>query len=111
MGFLVFSRHAHRPRPLVSALPAGVPVVEREPVAILERHELPEREAIIEAIERRERRVDVTLTLDDASPAKACLEPDEVAWLELRVGDIVWVRALSALPRCDAAPTVLSLSA
>jgi hypothetical protein len=94
----------------MSALAVDVPVREREPVAILDRHAPPEREAMIEEIRPRARHVDVTLTLDDGSPAKACLEPDEVAWLELRAGDIVWVQALPALPRCDAERTVLPLS-
>jgi hypothetical protein len=95
----------------MSALAPEAPARSRRPVAILERVGPAEREAIIDEIRPRERRVDVVLTLDDGSPATACLEPDEVAWLELRTGDIVWVRALPALPRCDAARTVLPLSA
>jgi hypothetical protein len=95
----------------MSALAADAPARSRRPVAILEHDGPAEREAMIDEIRPRERRVDLTLTLDDGSPATACLEPDEVAWLELRAGDIVWVRSLPALPRCDAAPTVLTLSA
>jgi hypothetical protein len=93
----------------VAPSPAGGWVAE--PVAILERHGPARREAMIEEIQLRARRADVLLTLDDGSPARACLEPDEVAWLELSAGDIVWVAALPALPRCDAEPTVLALSA
>jgi len=95
----------------MSALAVDAPVRERAPVAILDRHELAEREAMIEAITLRPRRADVALTLDDGSAATACVEPDEVAWLDLRVGDIVWVSPRPVLPRCDAEPTVLPLSA
>jgi hypothetical protein len=95
----------------MSALAVDAPVRERAPVAILDRHELAEREAMIDEIELLPRRADVTLTLDDGSPATACVEPDDLVWLDLRVGDIVWVAALPALPRCDAGATVLPLSA
>lgn len=93
------------------ALAVDAPVREPAPVVILERHGRAQREAMIEEITPRPRRVDVTLTLDDGSAATACVEPDEVAWLDLRVGDIVRVAALPALPRCDAEPTLLALSA
>ena len=95
----------------MSTLTVDAPVREPAPVAILERHGPAEREAMIEAITLRPRRVDVTLTLDDGSAATACVEPDEVAWLDLRVGDIVRVAPLPALPRCDGEATVLALSA
>jgi hypothetical protein len=72
------------------------------PVAILDPRQRGEREGVIERIRRRARRVDVRLTLDDGSGAEACLEPEEAAWLELRAGDIVGVRPLPVLPRCDA---------
>jgi hypothetical protein len=93
----------------MSALGVDATVHERAPVAILDRH--AEREAMIEEIQLLPRRADVTLTLDDGSPATACVEPDDLVWLDLRVGDIVWVAALPALPRCDASATVLPLSA
>ena len=88
----------------------------RVPVAILDPRERADREGLIERIERRERRVDVTLLLDDGVRAEACLQPAEADWLELRDGDIVGVRPLAVLPRCDgsaaaAAPRELSLSA
>ena len=59
------------------------------PVMILDPRERGEREAVIERLHRRARRVDVRLTLDDGTAAEACLDADEAAWLELRDGDIV----------------------
>ena len=72
-----------------------------QPVAILDPRERGDREGVIEGIHRRSRRVDVRLTLDDGASAEACLEPGEAVWMELRTGDIVGVRPLSVLPRCD----------
>ena len=72
------------------------------PVAILDPRERGEREGVIERIRPRTRRVDVRLTLDDGAAAEACLEPDDAAWMELRTGDIVAVKPLPVLPRCDA---------
>ena len=78
------------------------------PVAILDPRVRGEREAVIERIRRRARRVDVRLTLDDGAVAEACLEPGELEWMELRAGDIVAVRPLPVLPRCEAAvPTLV----
>ncbi|WCB93435.1 hypothetical protein DSM104299_02148 [Baekduia alba] len=78
------------------------------PVAILDPRERAGREGLIEDLTRRDRRVDVTLVLDDGVRAEACLEPDELVWLGLRRGDIVGVRPLSALPCCDAPALLLS---
>jgi hypothetical protein len=78
------------------------------PVAIIDPREPAVREALIERLEPRHRRVDVTLTLDNGRQAEACLEPDEVVWFGLRVGDIVGVRLLPALPECDAPALLLS---
>jgi hypothetical protein len=63
------------------------------PVAILDPREHAGREAFIDELIPRARRVAVRLTLDSGEPAEACLEPDDVAWLGLRRGDIVGVRA------------------
>jgi hypothetical protein len=71
------------------------------PVTILDPRERGDREAVIERIARRPRRVDVQLTLDDGAGAEACLDPDEAVWMELAVGDIVPVSPLPVLPRCD----------
>jgi hypothetical protein len=79
------------------------------PVAILDPRERAGREAFIDALIERERRVDVRLTLDDGTPAEACLEPDDVVWLGVRRGDIVGVRLLPALPECDAPALLLSV--
>ena len=68
------------------------------PVAILDPRERGGREAVIERIRRRARRVDVRLTLDDGSAAQACLEPEEAEWMELRVGDIVAVQCSAPQP-------------
>lgn len=76
---------------------------ELQPVAILDPRERGEREAVIEQIRPRARRVDVRLTLDDGFAAEACLEPGEAMLMELRPGDIVGVRPLPVLPRCEAA--------
>jgi hypothetical protein len=78
------------------------------PVAILDPRERAGREALIEGFAHRDRRVDVTLRLDDGARAAACLEPDELVWLDLRPGDIVGVRLLPVLPRCDAPALLLS---
>jgi hypothetical protein len=78
------------------------------PVAILDPRERAGREALIEDVVLRPRRVDVTLVLDDGARAEACLEPDDLVWLDVRVGDIVGVRVLPVLPRCDASPLLLS---
>ena len=78
-------------------------------VAILDPRERAGREGLIEDLVQRPRRVDVTLVLDDGERAEACLEPDELVWLDVRPGDIVGVRLLPVLPRCDAAPLELSV--
>lgn len=81
------------------------------PVMILDPRERGEREAVIERIRRRARRVDVRLTLDDGMAAEACLEPDDADWMELREGDIVPVTPLPVLPRCQAPEPALAGSA
>ncbi|MCW3048303.1 MAG: hypothetical protein JWO74_2587 [Solirubrobacterales bacterium] len=73
----------------------------RVPVAIIDPRERGQREGAIERIEHRARRVDVRLVLDDGTRAEACLAPVEAEWLDLRPGDIVWVRPLDVLPLCD----------
>jgi hypothetical protein len=67
------------------------------PVTIVDAHGPAAREAMIERCEERPWRVDVALILADGAPAHACLTPDEFAWLELRVGDIVAVDAVDAV--------------
>jgi hypothetical protein len=79
------------------------------PVAIVDPRERAGREALIQEITHHGRRVDVALMLDDGRPAEACLEPDDVAWLELSLGDIVGVRLLPVLPECDAPALLLSV--
>jgi hypothetical protein len=79
------------------------------PVAILDPRERAGREAYIDRLIPRERRVDVLLTLDDGEPAEACLEPDDLLWLDLRRGDIVGVRLLPVLPECDAPALLLNV--
>ncbi|WP_445149697.1 hypothetical protein [Baekduia sp. Peel2402] len=80
------------------------------PVMILDPRERGEREAVIERLHRRARRVDVRLTLDDGTAAEACLDPDEAAWLELRDGDIVPVAPLPVRSPCSAPePSVVLL--
>jgi hypothetical protein len=74
------------------------------PVAILDPRERSAREGWVEHIQPRPRRVDVRLTLDDGAAAEACLASDDATWLDLRVGEIVSVRPLPVLPRCDAEP-------
>ncbi len=82
----------------MSSLVAAPPAPTRVPVAILDPRERGRREAMIERVERRSRRVDLALVLDDGSDAGACLTPDDFAWMELRVGDIVGVDVLATLP-------------
>jgi hypothetical protein len=53
-------------------------------------------EGMIRRLRRGEDRVVVELVLADGSRGTARLTPDEADWLELRTGDIVGVRALSA---------------
>jgi hypothetical protein len=72
-----------------------MPVV---PVAILDPRQWGSREGMIERVERRSRRVDLALTLDDGADAGACLTPEDFAWMDLRVGDIVGVDVLATLP-------------
>jgi hypothetical protein len=72
-----------------------MPVV---PVAILDPRQWGPREGMIDRVERRSRRVDLALTLDDGADAGACLTPEDFAWMELRVGDIVGVDVLATLP-------------
>jgi hypothetical protein len=79
------------------------------PVTILDPREATGREAFIDELIPRARRVDVRLTLDDGTPAEACLEPDDLVWLGLRRGDIVGVRLLPVLPECHAPALLLSV--
>ena len=63
------------------------------PVEVLPGHVPGAREALIVALDHEapdEVRVD--LALGDGARAFAALHPFDVAWLEARVGDIVWVR-------------------
>ncbi|WCB93516.1 hypothetical protein DSM104299_02229 [Baekduia alba] len=78
------------------------------PVTILDARRSATREAMIERCAQRGWRVDVALILADGAPAEACLTPDEFAWLELRVGDIVAVDAIPVLP-CSETPAGRSL--
>jgi hypothetical protein len=78
-------------------------------VSILDPRERSEREGLIEALIPHARRVDVLLTLDDGSPAEACVEPDDVVWLGLRAGDIVGVAPLAVAAECDAPAVLLSV--
>ncbi|HWH95853.1 MAG TPA: hypothetical protein VNT03_18475 [Baekduia sp.] len=79
------------------------------PVAILDPRDRAGREALIEQITRHERRVDVALLLDDGRRAEACLEPDDLVWLDLSTGDIVGVRLLPVPRECDAPALLLSV--
>jgi hypothetical protein len=79
------------------------------PVTILDPREPAGREAFIDELIPHARRVDVRLTLDDGTPAEACLEPDDLVWLGLRCGDIVGVRLLPVLPECNAPALLLSV--
>jgi hypothetical protein len=63
------------------------------PVEVLEAHLPGAEEALI--LELREESADeirVDLALGDGSRAFAALHAFDVAWLDARVGDIVWVR-------------------
>lgn len=79
------------------------------PVAILDPRHAAGREAFIDELIAHERRVDVLLTLDDGRPARACVVPDDVVWLDLRRGDIVGVRLVSVLPECGASVVLVSV--
>jgi hypothetical protein len=63
------------------------------PVEVLSEHRPGAREGLI--LELREEvpgEVRVDLVLSDGGRAFAALHPFDVAWLEAREGDIVWVR-------------------
>jgi hypothetical protein len=82
----------------MSTLVAAPLAPTRVPVAILDPRERGAREGMIDRVEWQPRRVDLSLTLDDGAGADACLTPDDFAWMELRVGDIVGVDVLATLP-------------
>jgi hypothetical protein len=82
----------------MSSLVAAPPAPTRVPVAILDPRERGRREGMIDRVQRRSRRIDLSLTLDDGAGAGACLTPEDFAWMELRVGDIVGVDVLATLP-------------
>jgi hypothetical protein len=63
------------------------------PVEVLARHLPGAREALILGLrEESADEVRVDLALGDGGRAFAALHPFDVAWLEAREGDIVWVR-------------------
>jgi hypothetical protein len=63
------------------------------PVELLDEHVPGAREALIlELLEESPDEVRVDLALGDGGRAFAAVHPFDVAWLEARVGDIVWVR-------------------
>ena len=63
------------------------------PVEVLDTHLPGAREALIlELREESAGEVRVDLVLGDGRRAFAALQSFDVAWLEARVGDIVWVR-------------------
>ena len=77
------------------------------PVTILDTRGPEPLEGWIERIDAQPWRVDVDLLLADGAPAEACLAPDDAAWLDLRVGDIVAVESVPVLPCSERAPAAL----
>jgi hypothetical protein len=63
------------------------------PVEVLTEHRAGALEALILGLrEESAGEVRVDLVLGDGGRAFAALQPFDVAWIEARVGDIVWVR-------------------
>jgi hypothetical protein len=63
------------------------------PVEVLDGHRAGAREALIlDLREESPNEVRVDLVLSEGGRAFAALHPFDLAWLEARVGDIVWVR-------------------
>lgn len=78
------------------------------PVMIVDQRRRSPLEGMVERIDARPWRVDVDLLLADGEPALTCLTPDDAAWLELRVGDIVGIEAIPVLP-CSETPVAAAL--
>jgi hypothetical protein len=70
------------------------------PVEVLQGHVPGAREALILALDEESAgEVRIDLALGDGGRAFASVNPFDLAWLEVRVGDIVWVRrAASGTP-------------
>jgi hypothetical protein len=63
-------------------------------VSITVRRRADSAEGMIERIDRRDGEADVLLLLEDGTDAATTLPSDELDWLELRAGDIVFVQAV-----------------
>jgi hypothetical protein len=70
------------------------------PVEVLQGHLPGAREALILALDEESAgEIRVDLALGEGGRAFASLHPFDLAWLEARVGDIVWVRQAASAAR------------